>query len=177
MWQAACWMHSKVVNHETYSLRTFTISKSDIRLPQFLKNIAMWTAATVVIGALGLELVLLLTILLPLPGFIAKPFTGLLKRFFHTYVFGSWVGLVLFLVIDSSLALYGYQTKLPPTDNFALVQFNLMKFRAQSDFYLTGSTFVLLLIILRCRQIISGFSKTKEELDNLQNEPSRRKVE
>eukprot|EP01124_Arcella_intermedia_P010855 TRINITY_DN1736_c0_g1_i1.p1 TRINITY_DN1736_c0_g1~~TRINITY_DN1736_c0_g1_i1.p1 ORF type:complete len:140 (-),score=16.64 TRINITY_DN1736_c0_g1_i1:61-480(-) len=126
----------------------------------------MFTSQVLVLGALVIEMVLLFVLLLPLPARMSGFTTRVLKSL-HPYIILAFSLFVLYLFVESSINLYGYQHRVEPgDDHMAKMEYLLVKFRVERNFYMNLFAFILLLLLFRIRQVVSSLSKTKIELEN-----------
>jgi len=114
--------------------------------------------------ALTTETVLLLVLLLPLPPVLALPLSQLLKQLFRQQGVITWAVIITLMAAESSYRMYWYSSRECPADYEARLSFTIASSRAQKNFYLNMFTFALMLIIFRCRQMVSNIAKLKEEL-------------
>jgi len=123
----------------------------------------MFTPAYLIVVILGAELAILGVLLLPLPSFLAKPATTLLKRT-NRYFLWTFISIIVVLLVESAFQTYGLEIKEEPKDHFTKQQHLLLRFRAQRNFYLNLFAFVLIITIFRVRQMVSAVAKLKEDV-------------
>jgi len=133
-----------------------------------------WTSAIIVFGVIFLELFVLGVLLLPLPAFILGPATQILKKMMHHYILWFYILVVIFLFFDSVVHMYNYENREEPEEHMAKQQHLLSKFRAERNFYMNLFAFILMILIIRVRQMVSTLTKQETELRRLEEFPNKK---
>eukprot|EP01129_Flabellula_baltica_P013839 TRINITY_DN650_c0_g1_i1.p1 TRINITY_DN650_c0_g1~~TRINITY_DN650_c0_g1_i1.p1 ORF type:complete len:141 (-),score=21.87 TRINITY_DN650_c0_g1_i1:40-441(-) len=112
------------------------------------------------------ELVLLTILLLPLPAFISRFTTRLLKGI-NVYFLGFFALIVCYLFFDSYQSYNKYQEREMPEELLGRTELLKKRFRTEAQFYLNCFSFVSMIIIFRVRQVVSKLARLEEEISAL----------
>jgi len=121
-------------------------------------------AEYLVLLILIVEGVILAALLLPLPAFVARPLSQIIKRI-NVYILVVVFALVFFLLLDSWWSTRYYTTELEENrhEKHEKQSRELLMhyYRAQRNFYLNAFAFALMVIIFRVRQLVAQLSLLK----------------